>query len=104
MPRFVPRQRKHKVLQRQKQDGGSTTAAGDSNAAEIWPASKGEKEDRRRRLKEELRAQQPKMSSKKQKRLDKYIVRANLLFEVNEGTADMGVSRILNSRKRRTWN
>ncbi|KAI9718881.1 MAG: hypothetical protein M1812_003765 [Candelaria pacifica] len=73
MPRFVPRQRKHKVLQRQQQNGGPTAAAGDSNAAEILPSSKSEKEERRRRMKEALRAQQPKMSSKKQKRLDKYI-------------------------------
>ncbi|KAI9789891.1 MAG: putative ATP-dependent RNA helicase DHR1 [Candelina submexicana] len=73
MPRFVPRQRKHKVLQRQQRHGVPTAPLGDSNAAEILPVSKSEKEEKRRRLKEELRAQQPKISSKKQKRLDKYI-------------------------------
>ncbi|KAI9697999.1 MAG: putative ATP-dependent RNA helicase DHR1 [Candelina mexicana] len=73
MPRFVPRQRKHKVLQRQQRHGVPTAPMGDSNAAEILPVSKGEKEEKRRRLREELRAQQPKISSKKQKRLDKYI-------------------------------
>lgn len=66
--------------------------------------SKSEKEERRRRLKDELWAQQPKMSSKKQKRLDKYVVRADLLSELNEEMADIGISRILNSRKRRIWN
>jgi len=74
MPKFVPRQRKHKAREREKQNGGSTPAVGDSNAVEILPASKAESEERRQKLKEELKAQQPKISSKKQKRLDKYIV------------------------------
>jgi ATP-dependent RNA helicase DHX37/DHR1 len=37
------------------------------------PASKTEREEKKQKLREELRAQQPKVSSKKQKRLDKYI-------------------------------
>ncbi|KAI9832523.1 MAG: hypothetical protein M1819_004312 [Sarea resinae] len=74
MPKFVPRQRKHKARQRQSQNGSATiSAVADSNAAEILPASKSEKEERRRQLREELRAQQSKVSSKKQKRLEKYI-------------------------------
>ena len=73
MPKFVPRQRKHKVLRRTN-GGKDATPALDSNALELLPASQREREEKRRKLKEELRAQQPKMSGKKQKRLDKYIV------------------------------
>lgn len=70
MPRFVPRQRKHKVRARE-QNGPSATAQ--SNQEIIIPASKADREAKRQKLKEELRAQQPNISSKKQKRLDKYI-------------------------------
>jgi ATP-dependent RNA helicase DHX37/DHR1 len=77
MPRFVPRQRKHKVLARQKAAANtSLPTAGtppSSNAEIIIPQSKAEREEKKRQLKEELRAQQTKISSKKQKRLDKYV-------------------------------
>ncbi|KAM5475201.1 putative ATP-dependent RNA helicase DHR1 [Microsporum audouinii] len=69
MPKFVPRQRKHKARARENQPKLSQ----DTNATEVAPVSKEEKEERRRKLREELRAQQPKISGKKQKRLDKYI-------------------------------
>ncbi|KAF2238320.1 DEAH-box RNA helicase-like protein [Viridothelium virens] len=73
MPKFVPRQRKHKARERQKQNGHST--GGDANAVELLPESKDDREKRRNQLQEELRAQQPqsKISAKKQKRLNKYI-------------------------------
>lgn len=71
MPRFVPRQRKHKVRDREKT--APTTAPDPSNQEQIVPLSKAEKEQKRQKLREELRAQQPKVSAKKQKRLDKYI-------------------------------
>lgn len=70
MPKFVPRQRKQKHRQQQNAD-----AATDSNAAEIKPLPKNEKEARKQKLRDELKAQHPKISAKKQKRLDKYIVR-----------------------------
>ncbi|KAK6365628.1 putative ATP-dependent RNA helicase DHR1 [Exophiala oligosperma] len=73
MPRFVPRQRKHKVLARE-QAGRPHAPQPTANEEIIVPLSQSEKEERRRALKEELRSQQPiKISSKKQKRLDKYI-------------------------------
>ncbi|KAL2871325.1 ATP-dependent RNA helicase ECM16 [Aspergillus lucknowensis] len=68
MPKFVPRQRKQKHRQQQ-----ATNAAVDSNAGEILPLSKSEKEARKQKLRDELKAQHPKISAKKQKRLDKYI-------------------------------
>ncbi|KAL3495589.1 hypothetical protein BJX62DRAFT_195510 [Aspergillus germanicus] len=70
MPKFVPRQRKQKHRQQQASN------AVDSNATEIAPVSKDEKEARKQKLRDELKAQHPKISAKKQKRLDKYIVRS----------------------------
>ncbi|KAI0133101.1 P-loop containing nucleoside triphosphate hydrolase protein [Hypoxylon sp. NC0597] len=80
MPKkFVPRQRKHKVLARQKaqqngtQDGGDAPSQLDSNALEILPdAQKAEREAKRAQLREELKGQ-VKVSGKKAKRLEKYI-------------------------------
>src|SRR5579862_501789 len=69
MPKFVPRIRKHKKLQNRDRNQS------DTNAAVVLPASEAEREEKRQKLREELRAQQPKISSKKQKRLNKYIVR-----------------------------
>ena len=78
MPKFVPRQRKHKVRKRLEQSGDDVEVriSNDSNAAEILPATVTEKEKKRQDLKNALRVQQSKVSSKKQKRLDKYIVRS----------------------------
>ncbi|KAL4918056.1 P-loop containing nucleoside triphosphate hydrolase protein [Aspergillus aurantiobrunneus] len=67
MPKFVPRQRKQKHRQQ------AADTATDTNAAEIRPVSKNEKEARKEKLRDELRAQHTKISAKKQKRLDKYI-------------------------------
>ena len=77
MPRFVPRERKHKVRKRLEEHGnggGNGHIASDPNAVEILSGMSKEKEDRRQVMKDALRAQQSQMSSKKQKRLDKYIV------------------------------
>ncbi|KAI9677684.1 MAG: putative ATP-dependent RNA helicase DHR1 [Caeruleum heppii] len=73
MPKFVPRQRKHKARRKVGDHGHQSSVAAESNVAEILPVSATEKEERKRQLREQLRAQQPKMSGKKQKRLDKYI-------------------------------
>lgn len=70
MPKFVPRQRK----QKHRQQEAKNAAPVDTNAAEITPASKSEKDARRQNLREELRSQHEHVSAKKQKRLDKYIV------------------------------
>lgn len=67
-PKFTPRLRK----QRHRQNPAGESA--DTNIAQLQPVSKDEKELRRQKLQEELRGQNPQMSSKKQKRLDKYIV------------------------------
>ena len=73
MPKFVPRQRKHKVLARQKQGNGGTQ---DANAEVILPRERQEREGKKKALKEEIiQEAQGKMSGKKRKRLDKYIVR-----------------------------
>ncbi|KAI0540169.1 P-loop containing nucleoside triphosphate hydrolase protein [Xylaria digitata] len=79
--KFVPRQRKHKVLAREAreakrtaaEDGAITTSTANSNAVEILPdAKKAADEAKRARMKAELKGD-AKMSSKKAKRLEKYI-------------------------------
>ncbi|KAK4506082.1 hypothetical protein PRZ48_004047 [Zasmidium cellare] len=69
--KLVPRERKHRKLARHPRD----TTSDHANATEIVPLSKSEKEERKRTLQDEIRAQQPdnKISGKKRKRLDKYI-------------------------------
>ncbi|KAJ5341663.1 hypothetical protein N7541_010787 [Penicillium brevicompactum] len=66
-PKFTPRLRK----QRHRQNPAGESA--DTNVAQLEPVSKDEKEARRQKLQSELREQHTNMSSKKQKRLDKYI-------------------------------
>ena len=72
MPKFVPRQRKHKVLARAKAKSHDAEPI-DSNAVEHIPAVKAEIEEKKQRLKEELRKEGTKISGKKSKRLEKYI-------------------------------
>ncbi|KAK7750572.1 putative ATP-dependent RNA helicase DHR1 [Diatrype stigma] len=79
MPKFVPRQRKHKVLAREKalqnasQEDVALPAQTDSNAVEIIPeAQKASRDARRAQLREELSAGAT-VSGKKAKRLEKYI-------------------------------
>lgn len=73
MAPFVPRQRKHRKTKKVSR-GDSGHNDSNSNALEILPDSMKSKEEKKSALKDALRAKQPKMSSKKQKRLDKYIV------------------------------
>lgn len=75
MPKFIARERKQKKQAKHGAQGDTIKAyPADSNIVELLPVSTAEKEKTRQRLREELRAQQPKISAKKKKRLDKYIV------------------------------
>jgi len=79
MAPFVPRQRKYKV--RRRLEGKIRERSGDdSNALEIAPSTT-QREEKKKAIKSALRTEQPKMSSKKQKRLDKYIVRIHRVFQ-----------------------
>ena len=101
MPIFVPRERKHKVRARQEKGTRSNfNESVDSNAVELSKTTPSEKESRRQALREELRSQQNVKSSKKQKRLDKYIVIIIVIscFPPNVLT----VPRIKNCGKRKT--
>ncbi|KAG4415236.1 hypothetical protein IFR04_011647 [Cadophora malorum] len=75
MGKFVPRQRKHKVKERERREkeGISNESVVDSNAVEIIPTAKSEYEEKKRRMREEIKAQGPKISGKKAKRLEKYL-------------------------------
>ena len=72
MAPFVPRQRKHRVRHRLENQDKWTNSEPDPNAIEILPIKN--TEERRKLLRAEIRGQRQNISSKKQKRLDKYIV------------------------------
>src|SRR5579859_5129321 len=70
MSKFVPRQRKHKVRRREAE---TEKVSANTNQIQIVPQTPSEREEKRRKLKEELKAGQEKISRKQLKRLDKYI-------------------------------
>ncbi|OAQ95980.1 hypothetical protein LLEC1_02853 [Akanthomyces lecanii] len=73
MTKFVPRQRKHRVLARERAKENARHDVADSNQEIIDSTDKQEWADKRARMKEELKQEAGKMSSKKAKRLEKYI-------------------------------
>ncbi|KAJ6088379.1 ATP-dependent RNA helicase DHR1 [Penicillium sp. IBT 16267x] len=105
-PKFVPRLRKQK--HRQQEPAQSV----DTNVAELAPISKDEKEAKRQKLRAELRDQHTNVSSKKQKRLDKYIenklkkeenlelIKKLAKANANADTSSLQSSRELGQRKR----
>ncbi|KAL8894879.1 MAG: hypothetical protein Q9207_008378 [Kuettlingeria erythrocarpa] len=70
MTKFVPRDRK---ARRKKDRRSRNDGVPDTNAVEILPSTTSDKERKKKELRDSIRAQQPGMSSKKGKRLDKYI-------------------------------
>lgn len=77
MPKFTPRQRKHKVRDRQKSYNNEDKQLGfDTNTAEIvtHTGTQTERERKKQELKASLGNAELGISSKKKKRLDKYIV------------------------------
>ncbi|KAL8906251.1 MAG: hypothetical protein Q9171_006356, partial [Xanthocarpia ochracea] len=70
MAKFVPRDRKKR---RRRVETSRNAGDLDTNAVEVIPITTSEKEKKKNEIKESIRAQQPSMSSKKAKRLDKYI-------------------------------
>ncbi|KAK3359755.1 P-loop containing nucleoside triphosphate hydrolase protein [Lasiosphaeria hispida] len=74
-PTFVPRQRKRKVLDRQRAEARGTRAPDneDSNVLEITSEQQAEVDKKRAELRQALRPDGSKVSGKKAKRLEKYI-------------------------------
>lgn len=87
MPKFIPRDRK---ARRKKDRRSRNDEVSDTNAAEILPIPSSEKESKKKELRDSIRAQQPSMSSKKAKRLDKYIVCPMLLLQSAETQTVVG--------------
>lgn len=86
MPKFVPRQRKHKVIARRKQAQSENV---DSNTAQILPQEERDRADKKNALKADLlRKTQGKISGKKKKRLDKYIVCVDIGWRILHFFAD----------------
>ncbi|KAL8662154.1 MAG: hypothetical protein Q9202_004977 [Teloschistes flavicans] len=67
---YKPRDRKQR---RKKHEKSRNETLSDSNMVEIVPGTMSEKEKKKKEMRDSLRAQQPTMSGKKAKRLDKYI-------------------------------
>ncbi|KAL4722726.1 putative ATP-dependent RNA helicase DHR1, partial [Fusarium chlamydosporum] len=70
---YVPRQRKHKVLARERAKENAQHEVQDTNQDELLPTAKADREAKKAQLKAELRQEGAKMSGKKAKRLEKYI-------------------------------
>jgi ATP-dependent RNA helicase DHX37/DHR1 len=73
MAKYVPRQRKHRVLARERAKENAQHEVQDSNQDELLPTAKADREAKKAQLKAELRQDGAKMSGKKAKRLEKYI-------------------------------
>lgn len=73
MPKFVPRQRKHKVLARQRAQENARHEVENSNQEVLIPDRKKDLEDKKSKIKDEMRQDGVKVSGKKAKRLEKYI-------------------------------
>ncbi|KID73485.1 uncharacterized protein G6M90_00g061900 [Metarhizium brunneum] len=93
MARFVPRQRKHKVLARQKAEEAAQHEVRDTNQ-ELLPATQAERQEKKARMKEELRQDGVKVSGKKAKRLEKYIENKLRKDENRELLAKLAARRI----------
>ncbi|KID98517.1 DEAH-box RNA helicase, partial [Metarhizium majus ARSEF 297] len=93
MARFVPRQRKHKVLARQKAEEAAQHEVRDTNQ-EVLPATQAERQEKKARMKEELRQDGAKVSGKKAKRLEKYIENKLRKDENRELLAKLAARRI----------
>lgn len=74
MPPFVPRQRKHKVRERLSRNEKNAGSNAQLIATETVFSNETAEDKKSNALKNALNIQQQKMSSKKKKRLEKYIV------------------------------
>ncbi|KAL2268576.1 hypothetical protein VTJ83DRAFT_3422 [Remersonia thermophila] len=93
--KFVPRQRKRRVLDRLRaQEGATYEANPDSNVLEIPQAEKTEAEKKKAQLRQELRPQGVKVTSKKAKRLEKYIENKLKKDENRELLAKLAANKI----------
>lgn len=94
--KHVPRQRKqkHRNLARDNRQDGKGDDTDVPNAQEILPEHIQEKKDRKARMRDELRNQGVKVSSKKSKRLDKYIENKLKKDENRELLAKLAETRV----------
>lgn len=89
-----PRKQKHRNLARNNRQDGKGDDTDAPNAHEILPEQIREKEARKARMREDLRNQGVKVSSKKSKRLDKYIENKLKKDENRELLAKLAETRV----------
>lgn len=90
--KFVPRQRKQKALARERALENATHQ--DPNVEEIVPVEKSDLEEKKLQLKNELRQDGVKISSKKAKRLEKYIENKLRKDETRELLAKLAANKV----------
>ena len=91
MNKFKPtRVRKQKARARAVRNGAVAEPQHDANAVVIDPADQKERMAKKQELRDALRAEQPQMSSKKKKRLDKYIVSHKRPLVVSSDSSNAG--------------
>lgn len=73
MAKYTPRQRKHKVLARERAKDNGRHDVEDTNTEELLPEHRLAHEEKKAQMKKELLQEGAKMSGKKAKRLEKYI-------------------------------
>ncbi|KAF4983201.1 hypothetical protein FZEAL_1358 [Fusarium zealandicum] len=73
MAKYVPRQRKHKVLARERAKEDARHEVEDTNQDELLVTDKAAREAKKAQMKADLRQEGAKMGGKKAKRLEKYI-------------------------------
>ncbi|GAO16494.1 hypothetical protein UVI_02010980 [Ustilaginoidea virens] len=93
MAKFVPRQRKHKVLAREKAKQNAQHPVQDTNP-EVLPAAQAKQREQRAQLKQQLQQDGAKVSGKKAKRLEKYIDNKLRKDENKELLAKLAARRI----------
>ncbi|KHO00282.1 DEAH-box RNA helicase [Metarhizium album ARSEF 1941] len=93
MVKFVPRQRKHKVLARQQAKNNAQHEVHDTNL-ELLPAAQAVRQEKKAQIKAELRQDGVKVSGKKAKRLEKYIDNKLRKDENRELLAKLAARRI----------
>lgn len=94
MAPYKKRERKHKVRKKETKHAGSDH---DPNAVEILPPDQATRKRKHEEARENIRSQQPNMSSKKKKRLDHYIVSCVMAWA--QQNAELGIGYQIKERR-----
>lgn len=94
MAKFVPRQRKHKVLARQRAQENAQHEVENPNQEVLLPQRRKDLDEKKSQMKDEMRKDGVKVSGKKAKRLEKYIDNKLRMDENRELMAKLARNRV----------